>query len=207
MEHEQAPAITPEEARASLAEIDRIAQLTRQMIARGGSASIVILWGVIWIVGYADMQFLPDTPRWFWMILDVIGIAGSFRFGRWSRQSPVKNPHSARIGLSWLILFAFAGVWLAILGPWGWTLSTHEVARYAPVLDRKIAAYWATVPMFAYVLLGLWLDRFFVWLGAFVTIATLAGYFFLTGYFFLWMAVIGGGSLVAGGLFIRKNWK
>ena len=73
--------------------------------------------------------------------------------------------------------------------------------------DRKISAYWATVPMFAYIIMGLWLDRFFLVLGTLVTLATLAGYYFITDYFFLWMAVVGGGSLVAGGVFIRKNWK
>lgn len=207
MEQEQLLPITPEEARASLAEIDRIVLHTRQMIARGGSAPIVILWGVIWMIGYADMQFFPQTPHWFWGILDVVGIAGSFRFGRWARSSPVKNSNGGRIGLSWLILFAFGVIWLTILGPWSWELNAHQLARYAPDFDRKIAAYWATVPMFAYILMGLWLDRFFVWLGAFVTAATLGGYFFITNYFFLWMAVIGGGSLVVSGLFIRKNWK
>jgi quinol-cytochrome oxidoreductase complex cytochrome b subunit len=205
MEPETIPPITPEEARASLAEIDRIALLTRQMIARGGSAPIVILWGVIWMIGYATMQFFPEAPRWFWLILDVVGIAGSIRFGRWSRKSPVKFANGGRIGISWLILFAFAVIWLTILGPWD--PNAHRLANYAPDLDRKIAAYWATVPMFAYVLMGLWLDRFFVWLGALVTLATLGGYFFLANYFFLWMAVIGGGSLVVSGLFIRKNWR
>ncbi len=205
MEQDQAPAITPEEARASLAEIDRIVLLTRQTIARGGSAPIVILWGVIWMIGYGDMQFFPQTPHWFWAILDVVGIAGSFRLGRWSRESPVKHAHGGRIGISWLILFAFGAIWFILLGPW--SLNAPQQAKYIPDLDRKIAAYWATVPMFAYVLMGLWLDRFFVWLGAFVTIATLVGYFYITGYFFLWMAVIGGGSLVVSGVFIRKNWK
>ena len=157
------------------------------------------------MIGYATMQFFPEAPRWFWLILDGVGIAGSFRFGRWARNSPVKNANGARIGLSWLILFAFGVIWLTILGPW--ELNGHQLAKYAPDLDRKIAAYWATVPMFAYVLTGLWLDRFFVWLGALVTVATLGGYVFIADYFFLWMAVIGGGSLVVSGLFIRKNWK
>jgi len=206
MEQEQTPSITPDEARASLAEIDRIVLRTRQMIARGGSAPIVILWGVIWIIGYADMQFLPRTPHWFWVLLDVVGIAGSFRLGRWARRSPIKNSNGVRIGISWLILFAFGVIWLAILGPWGF-LNAHQLVSYTPDMDRKIGAYWATVPMFAYVLIGLWLDRFFVWLGAFVTIATLVGYFFIFDYFYLWMAVIAGGSLVVGGLFIRKNWQ
>ena len=62
--------------------------------------------------------------------------------------------------------------------------------------------------MFAYVLMGLWLDRFFVWLGAFVTIATLVGYFFIAA---LLLSLDGGHwrrvAVRRSGLFIRKNWK
>ena len=206
MEQEQVPSISRDEARASLEEIDRIILLTRQTIARAGSAPIVIMWGVIWMIGYADMQFFPQTPRWFWVVLDLVGIAGSIRFGRWARKSPTKNPNNGRIGLSWLILFAFGGIWLSLLSPWDF-LNANQLAKYGPDLDHKIAAFWATIPMFAYILMGLWLDRFFIWLGALVTIGTLAGYYLIHDYFFLWMAIIGGGSLVVGGLFIRKNWQ
>jgi hypothetical protein len=206
MEQEQLPPITPEEARASLAEIDRIILHTRQTIARAGSAPIVILWGIIWMIGFADVQFFPQSPHWFWMILDLVGIVGSFRLGRWGRKSPTKNNYGGRIGISWLVLFAFGGIWLCLLGPWD-LLTSQQMAHHGLELDRKIAAFWCTVPMFAYVLMGLWLDRFFIWLGALVTVATLVGYYGIENYFFLWMAVVGGGSLVAGGLFIRKNWK
>jgi hypothetical protein len=61
--------------------------------------------------------------------------------------------------------------------------------------------------MFGYLVMGLWLGRFFLWLGLLVTATTLVGYYFVSDYFFLWMALTGGGSLIAAGVFIRKFWR
>jgi hypothetical protein len=202
MEQEQVPPVTKAEALAALQEIDRVILLTRQTIARAGSAPIVIMWGIIWMVGYTCTQFLPDQAGWFWTVLDIGGIMGSFAFRKWSAHSPVKNPNSARIGISWLVLIGFGVIWLFLLRPW-----QGAKVSDVPDLGHRISAYWATVPMFAYVIMGLWLDRFFIWLGAIVTIATVAGYIYIGNYFYLWMAVVGGGSLVVGGAFIKKFWK
>lgn len=60
--------------------------------------------------------------------------------------------------------------------------------------------------MFAYVVMGLWTDRFLMWLGLFVTATALAGYFLVNPYFCLWMAVTGGGALMVTGLYIRHRW-
>jgi hypothetical protein len=204
MEPAEVPLVTREEARASLEEIDRIILQTRRTIARGSPSPIMIMWGIIWMIGFATEQFFPGVPHWFWGALDLGGIAGSVFFGRWFRTTPLKSPHHARIGLSWLILFFFGFLWVSLLGPWD---LAHAGQIYGPWLDRKIAAFWCTVPMFAYIILGIWLDRFLVWLGALVVVATLVGYYFISDYFFLWLAVTGGGALVTGGILIRKFWK
>jgi hypothetical protein len=61
--------------------------------------------------------------------------------------------------------------------------------------------------MFAYVVTGLWLEHFMVWLGLVVTALTVIGLFLLPSYFYIWMAVVGGGTLAGTGLFIRNRWK
>jgi len=176
---------------------------TRRTIAAGRSAPIFILWGVIWFVGYAQTQFFPDSARWSWIALDLVGIVGTIVL---VRRSPAKTPHRGRAGLGWLVLFGYAVLWVNLLGPWE-MIHRPEWAAYAPHMTRKITAYFATIPMFGYVLIGLWLDRFFIWLGAVVTLATLVGYYFVPDYFYLWLAVTGGGSLIAGGVIIRKFWR
>jgi hypothetical protein len=195
MEQESVAPITKEEARASLEEIDRIILLTRRTIANGNAGPILVMWGVIWMIGYGVVQFDPRIGGSLWIALDAIGIASSIYFGSSSRHSPVKGPHRGRIGLSWMILFGFAILWMYLLSSRG---------NYG---DHRAAAYWPTIAMFAYILIGIWLDRFFIWLGALVTLATLFGFFFIGEYFYLWMAVVGGGGLVAGGWLVQKSWR
>jgi hypothetical protein len=205
MESIDAHPISPDEARASLAEIDRIILHTRRTLGHGAPSAIIILWGCIWVVGFAAQQYFPAFSGRIWLILDLLGIPASFLVAR-TQNATVKRPHSGKVGLSWLILFAFAVIWMLALGPWD-LLRRPDLAFYGNVMNRKFAVFWATVPMFAYILMGLWLDRFFIYLGALVTLATVGGYLFIHHYFFLWMAIVGGGSLIGGGIFIRKFWK
>jgi len=206
MEIQPTDPITQEEARASLTEIDRIIVQTRKAIASGCAAPLLIIWGSTWIVGYAGEQFFPLLSGRLWLGLMFAGTVASILVGPWSRRSPIKDPNRGRMGLSWMVLFGYGALWAALLCPWEMLHRSGWMA-YAPLMERKMGAFCATVCMFAYVVMGLWLDRFILWLGVLVTAATLIGYFFIPGYFYLWMAVAGGGSLVAAGVFIRKAWK
>jgi hypothetical protein len=205
MNSEQTHPITRDEARSALDEIENIGRQTRRAIAAGCAAPMLILWGVIWIIGFSAEQYLPQSYR-LWIVLDIAGIAGSCLLGAWSRKSPIKGPGQWRIGLSWLILFAYTGFWCFLVSAPGIPPSSGRTADW-PALERNMAVLWVTVCMFAYMIMGLWLDRFLLWLGALVTAATLIGYFYWPEYFFLWMAAAGGGSLVTSGVFIRKYWK
>jgi hypothetical protein len=205
METKEPAPITQDEARASLNEINRtIGQMRKAVAAKG--APLLIIWGIIWIIGFGCLQFFPGVSGPVWMVLDIVGVAASFLIGPWSRNSPVKSPLHGRMGLSWLILFAYGVIWLELLVPWG-VLHHGGWAAHSLLMGRKFAAFSATLCMFAYVIMGLWLDRYIMWLGVFVTIATLLGYLFLPNYFFLWLAITGGGALAGTGLFVRKFWR
>jgi hypothetical protein len=204
MNKESNSPVTRQEALSALDEIERVSHHVRRTLATGVMSSMLILWGVIWIAGFSAEQFAPHAYR-VWLALDAIGIAVSLFLGVWSRKPAVEGPSPGRIGACWLILFAYAALWSFLLVPSG-ALSGPGWAGYAPVLEQKMALLWVTVCMFAYVVMGLWLDRFLLWLGLLVTVASLAGFFFVQPYFYLWVAVAGGGSLVVSGLFIRKAW-
>ncbi len=45
-----------------------------------------------------------------------------------------------------------------------------------------------------------------VWPGLIIMALALIGYFLLPGIFYLWMAVLGGGGMIALGLYIRSRW-
>jgi len=197
--------ISQEEAASTLDEIDRIGRQMRRAVAAGCAAPMLILWGSIWIVGFTAEQFFPYADR-YWLVLDLVGLAVSCFLGAWSRKSPVKGPGRGRIGLSWLILFGFAILWSLLWYPTGLVYGARWVA-YGPLLERKMAVFWVTVCMFAYMIMGLWLDRFLLWLGAAVTVATLIGFALAPHFLFLWIAVSGGGALVTVGAVIRKSWR
>lgn len=208
MDLEKTYPVTPEAARASLAEIDRTITRIRQTIAWSCTTPLLVLWGAIWVIGYSGMQFFPALAFRLWVGLDLAGIAASFLLVGPFRRSPVQGLGLGlgRLSLAWLVLLGFGTLWAVLLGPWE-LLHRTEWAAYAPLIDRKMAAFTATVCMFGYVLMGLWLGRFFLWLGLVVTVATTAGYYLVADYFFLWMAFTGGGSLILAGIFIRKFWR
>ena len=182
--------VTKAEAQASLDAIESIMARTRRVIAGSGCGDLLLLWGVIWLIGFSATQFFPNQSGLLWLGLDAAGILGSWAFGCRSR-STAKCGNGARIGLAWMALFVYAGIWVFILHP-------SEM--------RFFGAYPATVAMFGYVVMGLWLDRMLLFLGLAVTVTTLTGILLLPDWFNLWMAVTGGGSLIAAGIHIRRNW-
>jgi hypothetical protein len=197
---------TRDEAAASLAEVDRVVAQTRHAIRQGISAPLLILWGCIWIVADVTTQFHPEGAGWTWLLLDVIGILGWWLIFKFS-GSHVRSPRGWRYGVFWGVLFFYASLWMNLLAPvTHWPQTAQQWIAFWPMY-RRMAAYMHTIPMFAYVIGGLWIDRFFIWLGAVVTALIVFGLFYVDQYFFLWLAATGGGSLVLAGVFIKKCWK
>jgi hypothetical protein len=203
--------ITPREARNSLAQIEDTLTQTRIAVGQGASGGILIAWGVIWALGFSADQFAPEMAQALWPFLIIAGSLASWIFGARSRPG-IQSSIGARIGLCWLVLFAYAALWFLLLrsgsrpGQPG-LLSDALIGRGNAAVQQQLGAFFSTVAMFAYVVGGLWLGRFFVWLGAGVTVLTVAGYFFMPAWFNLWMAVTGGGSLIVAGLYIRRFWR
>jgi hypothetical protein len=51
---------------------------------------------------------------------------------------------------------------------------------------------------------GVWIGMRLFWIGAITAAAILFGFFNIEHYYSLWMGVAGGGSLIAGGLWLRR---
>jgi len=184
--------VTKVEAQASLDEIEDIAARTRRAIAGGSCSGMLILWGAIWLIGFAGTQFFPGQSGVLWLALDSAGFVASWVLAT-RRRDTIKSGNGGRIGLAWVALFVYAGIWVFILRP-----SSSNM--------RFFGAYPATVAMFGYVVMGIWLDRFLLYLGLGVTASTLVGMFLVPDWFNLWMALTGGGSLIAAGFHVRRNW-
>ncbi|HUT30251.1 MAG TPA: hypothetical protein VMX13_10705 [Sedimentisphaerales bacterium] len=203
--------MTRQEARDSLDQIRAVVNQTRRKLAAGSTAPALIVWGAIWFIAYLGtyMSYLLGSPSYFvqlsdhiniginmaglcWLLLIPIGVAASWFIE--VRRAPTKRQHNKRWGLCFLVLFVYAGVWLALLRPWN---------------EYQMSAFLASVPMFAYILAGVWADRVLLWVGVVVTLLILFGFFLLhfQPLFWLWMAVLGGGTLAGTGLYIRLCWR
>ena len=189
------------EARESLNQIKDTVERTRKMVAYGGGDVLFIVWGVIWVLGYSSTHFLPLVTQWIWLALVAPGILISVIVGK--RQMPVKSPVDKRITWFWWLLFLYVGLWVALLSP----LIEVNGPEQSQMFWKHYGALVATVPMFAYVVTGLWLEHFMIWIGLAVTALTVLGLLLLQPYFFLWMAITGGGTLIGTGLVIRKRWR
>ena len=168
---------------------------TRRAISSSGAYVFLIIWGVVWLVGFLCSQFLPQSIGGYaWMIMDMLGgIVSAFvgiRMGRGVR-SPSTTASGKRIGLFWFLLFLYV---VAAIGV-AW-----------PADGRQIAMFIILFVMVGWIALGLLLSFASVWPGLVITALALIGYFLLPGIFYLWMAVLGGGGMIVLGLYIRSRW-
>jgi len=152
------PSPSAAEARAALAEVGRVIDQTRLTLAHGPAAPILILWGVIWVIADCTTQFYPAAMQWLWLPLDIAGIGGSLWFPARHRVK-VKRPGLWRFGLAWGILFFYAYLWIFLLCQAHWPQTNEQWQAFEPTY-RRLTAYAHTIPMFAYVIMGLWLGRF-----------------------------------------------
>jgi len=185
--------VSYDEAQASLAAIREISQQTRRALAAGGGAYILILWGIIWFLGFLASQFLDDLwVGWTWAILDMTGGILSWVIARRMNQQ-FRSALYSRLGLFWLALIGYGALWIGLA---------------LPLKATQAAMLIITICMFGYVVMGLWLEMMAqVWVGLIVTGLALLGYYGLPSYFYLWMAILGGGTLIGSGVYILRYWK
>lgn len=184
--------VTPTEAREALAAVRTIQVRTRRALSLAGGGEVLMIWGVVWLVGYLGGYFLEgEVAGRLWAVADVLGgIATLVVVLRAERGG--RDPLGPRIGALWITLIGFALLWIWVAQPGS---------------GAELGFLLSTFAMFGYVVMGLWLDLVFLVVGLAVTaIATVAYVWFRTD-FNLWMALLGGGTLFGSGLYVRRRWR
>lgn len=183
--------VSVDEARKALAIADEVRARTRKAIRLGGGAYFLVLWGAIWFVGFLGSQFMPGRQAGLlWVVLDILGFGGSIylttRLGR-----RVRDPESWKVGALWIALVGYGALWIWLA---------------APASSVQIGVLLVSFAMFGYVVMGLWLDLAFLWIGLLATALAVVAYLFFPQFLGLWMSLLGGGTLLGSGLYILRRW-
>lgn len=182
-------ALSSEQASQALRELEAVTQRSGQLYRYQRFAPMLMLWGVIWLVGFALSHFLPANAGWVWIALDIVGVSGCIYLGRRGKQD-ASNSTSWRWLASAFSIIVFYIVVLNIL---------------QPVSGPQAAALISLIVALCYFLGGIWIGARLAVTGIAVAALTLFGFYMLPAYFLLWMAVVGGGALILAGVWLRTT--
>ena len=146
--------ISSTEAEEALSAIQAMVQKTRRTISSSGAYLFLVVWGVIWLLGFSGSQFLPShIAGYAWMILDILGgiisaVLG-IRMGRGVRRSS-PTITGKRIAAFWLLLFLFC---------------LAAVAVSLPADGKQLSMYIILFVMVGWIAMGLLLSFASIWPG------------------------------------------
>ncbi len=195
--------VSQEDARDALKDVDTVAEATRTVAAYSGVDLILLVWGIVWFLGSLASYALthPSICQLVWLgpVWDLLGIIGILLTILICRRSPIQNPAGRRIGIFWGALYAYTYVGIAVLWPY---------LKLEPLMgvegSKAITALATIIPMFAYVVMGLWLEnKYLAWFGVTITALICLGYSAFPALFYLWLAFVCGGAFIGSGAYMR----
>ncbi len=177
--------MSPDQAAEMLRDVESTQARSRELRGYRRGSPHLILWGVVWAIAYSLSALFPALAALVWLAAVGIGVAGDAIIG-WGK---------ARIAVRWRFYAAILTLFLFVSGTYLVLPPSHPI---------QFETFPPLVVALAYALVGIfWLPRF-LWLGALVFGLTLGGYVWLQPWFAFWMAGVGGGSLILGGLWLRS---
>jgi hypothetical protein len=182
--------IDAKEAASALSDIASIAHRVRQSTTYHIASLMLILWGVLVFAGNIASFLRPRHGAYIWISVNAAGFLGSCAIGAYESRRTKLLSFDPRSVAAFVLFFAFGILWSVGIG------------HFAP---RQHGVFWPTYFMMIYSIVGLWVGAALVAIGLGITALTLIGYFFVGDWFELWMAVVNGGGLILGGLWMRRS--
>jgi hypothetical protein len=182
--------IDSQQASEALADIDAIVRRVRQSRIYQISSLIITMWGVVLFATYITNYAWPRQGYAIWTVANLIGFAISIAIGVITNIRTGIQPFPIRLLITYLLIAAF-GIFCSVL-----------LGHFGP---RQIVTFWALYVMLFYAIAGLWFGYAFIVIAVCTATLTLIGYYYIGAPFLLWMAVVHGGGLVLGGLWMRRN--
>ncbi len=172
--------------------LKELAEESRVKIAVG--YPFFFLWGVIWLVGYLSMLFIPGKMMSsIWLTYVIIGVIGTIIFGERMRRRREPAPALLKkLGWLTLLLWIMSGI-LFIL------------AFCGSLNINLISAYWPFQFGIIYLANSIFLDRQLTIVGCWLLFTALVSLIIPVPYLYIWLSLAGGGSLIFTGYVFRKQ--
>ena len=184
--------LSPHEAASALAHVEDARATMRHVIRAHRGHYQLWIWGFSWVAMPLTAHIWGDHAARFFALI-CLGCAIPSVWVGLTQARQIRIPTNLRF-----VGVVTAVVVFAALFPF--------VLRATPDV-RTVYAYLCLVAMQTYVVAGIWTDSYLLWVGIIVTLLLLAGIFFFPALFWIWMAVFGGGSLIATGFYVRHFWR
>jgi hypothetical protein len=182
--------IDREQASAALDDINEMIRRVRQSRIYQISSVVIMMWGVVLVLAYIANYTWPRQGYTVWTVANLTGLVISVAIGVITNARSGIQPFPIRSLLTFLLIAAFGVFCSVVLGHFG---------------PRQIITFWALYGMLFYAIAGLWFGYAFIVIAVCTTVLTLIGYYYVGAAFLLWMAVVHGGGLVLGGLWMRRS--
>lgn len=181
-------ALSAAEAQSTLKDIEKTENRAAASQQGRFAAPHLMIWGVVWAIGYLVGAISPKMS-WIWIPLVIGGVIASFIQDRRVSAGKVSG-FGWRYGASFAVIFVFIFALMAIMRP----TEMNQIGAFYPLV---IGLYYA--------FMGIWTKGWrMLPLGLLLMALTIGGYYFLPEYFLYWMAAVGGGGLILGGLWMRS---
>ncbi len=179
--------LSKREADAQLAEIDDVVRRVKQSRIYRLSGEIAMMWGGLQIAQFAVFAVAPNSHRWTWIAVDVLGVAFTLLMLR--RAGVGGGGRIWRALAAFALFYGFGFVWSGAIGHFG---------------PREMAVFWRTLFLFGYCLAGLWFGIGFLAIGLGLTALILAVYLFAGPLFWPLIALVSGFGYISCGLWMRR---
>ncbi|MGD0189560.1 MAG: hypothetical protein ABSD74_02345 [Rhizomicrobium sp.] len=180
--------LSSNEAAQTLRDISRTEQRSANAHGYRAGSPHLIVWGVIWAIGYSVNYFRPGWSI-AWIPLVILGTIASFIIGARTRPES-STMRDWRYAATLVAAILFISALLTVL---------------PPKSDLQIAAFFPILVALFYTLIGIWTKGVrMILLGLAIGALAMIVFFKAPETFALWMAGVGGGGLILGGVWLRS---
>jgi hypothetical protein len=187
--------VSRDEAARALGDIDKAAGKVIELKGYHHGAPHFIVWGLVWLFANTATQFWPAFANYYWPSGILLGAIASTVIGiRPGRKIKRRGAATVDFAVNRKIGMTSGMMFLLIISlTW---LAQPETSRQT---NAMISIFFPFLSMCG----GIWIGWRLFAIGLFTAAMILIDYFYIGEWYDLWMGVFAGGSLIAGGLWLR----